>query len=74
MLMAVSHTHTRCVYMYAFVQVGRLRISPGLEALLAPALLPRGSLNQQLLLALREVSRRGGHSGKEGRDTGGRSG
>lgn len=36
-------------------EVGQLRISPGLETLLAPALLPRGALNQQLLLALKEV-------------------
>lgn len=35
--------------------MGQLRISPGLETLLAPALLPRGTLNQQLLLALKEV-------------------
>ncbi|KAF8058297.1 PAP10 [Scenedesmus sp. PABB004] len=35
-------------------QLGRVRISPALEALLAPALLPRGWLQQQLLLALRE--------------------
>ncbi|KAF8065869.1 PAP10 [Scenedesmus sp. PABB004] len=36
-------------------QLGRVRISPALEALLAPALLPRGWLQQQLLLALREA-------------------
>jgi hypothetical protein len=37
-------------------EVGQLRINPTVEMLLAPALLPRGTLNQQLLLALREVS------------------
>lgn len=36
-------------------EVGQLRISPGLEALIAPAMLPRGSLNHQVLLALKEV-------------------
>jgi hypothetical protein len=36
----------------------QVRISPGLEALLAPALLPRGYINQQLLLAIREVRHR----------------
>jgi hypothetical protein len=36
-------------------EVGQLRINSGLETLIAPALLPRGSLNQQLLLALKEV-------------------
>lgn len=38
-------------------QVGQLRISEGLQALLAPAVLPRGNINQQLLLALKEVRR-----------------
>jgi hypothetical protein len=33
----------------------QVRISPLLETLLAPALLPRGYINQQLLLAIREV-------------------
>lgn len=42
--------------------MGQLRINPTLETLLAPALLPRGALNQQLLLALREV-RLGGLGG-----------
>lgn len=37
--------------------VSGVRISPGLEALLAPAVLPRGYLQQQLLLAIKEVSR-----------------
>ena len=32
-----------------------LRISPQVEALLAPALLPRGWVNHRLLLAIREV-------------------
>jgi hypothetical protein len=36
-------------------EVGQLRISEGLEALLAPAVLPRGSLQHKLLLALKEV-------------------
>ncbi len=35
---------------------GNVRISPILEALIAPALLPRGFLSHQLLLALKEVS------------------
>lgn len=35
--------------------IGDLRISGGLEGLLAPALLPRTWLQQRLLLALREV-------------------
>jgi hypothetical protein len=35
----------------------QVRISPLLETLLAPALLPRGYINQQLLLAIREVRR-----------------
>jgi hypothetical protein len=39
----------------------QVRISPGLEALLAPALLPRGYINQQLLLAIREVSMQPSH-------------
>ena len=37
--------------------MGQLRISEGLQALLAPAVLPRGNINQQLLLALKEVRR-----------------
>lgn len=37
-------------------ELGQLRISPGLEAVIAPAVLPRGSLNHQILLALKEVS------------------
>ena len=35
---------------------GNVRISPILEALIAPALLPRGFINHQLLLALKEVA------------------
>lgn len=34
---------------------GNVRISPILEALIAPALLPRGFISHQLLLALKEV-------------------
>jgi hypothetical protein len=37
-------------------EVGQLKISPGLEALLAPAMMPRGFANFQLLQALKEVS------------------
>lgn len=37
-------------------RVGNIKISPTLEALLAPALLPRGWLQQQLLLAIQTVS------------------
>lgn len=36
--------------------VGEIKISPLTEALLAPAILPRGSLNHQLLMRLREFS------------------
>ncbi len=36
-------------------EVGQLRISEGLEALLAPAMLPRTSIQHQLLLALKQV-------------------
>lgn len=36
-------------------QVGDVRITDGLEGFLAPSLLPRGTLQQQLLLAAREV-------------------
>jgi hypothetical protein len=36
-------------------EVGQLRINEFAEALVAPALLPRGSLNHRLLLALKEV-------------------
>jgi hypothetical protein len=36
-------------------EVGQLKISAGLEALLAPAMLPRGFPNMQLLQALKEV-------------------
>lgn len=36
-------------------EIGDLRISEQLEAVLAPALLPRTSINHQMLLALREV-------------------
>ena len=35
---------------------GNVRITPILEALIAPALLPRGFINHQLLLALKEVA------------------
>ena len=35
-----------------------MRISDAVEAVLAPALLPRGSLNQQVLLAIRELELR----------------
>ena len=35
--------------------LGNIRISPQIEALLAPAALPRGWLNHRLLLAIREV-------------------
>lgn len=38
-------------------EVGQLRISPTLETLLAPAVLPRGGLNHQVLMALKEVRR-----------------
>lgn len=37
-------------------EVSSVRISPALEALLAPAILPRGFWNQQLLLAIKEVT------------------
>jgi hypothetical protein len=37
--------------------VGDIRISEGLEALIAPALLPRSSLNHLLLLAIKQVRR-----------------
>lgn len=37
-------------------EVGQVHINSGLETLIAPALLPRGGLNQQILLALKEVS------------------
>lgn len=37
------------------VEVGKLRISQAAETLLAPALLPRGSLQQQVLLWFKEV-------------------
>jgi hypothetical protein len=36
-------------------QLGSVAISPELEALIAPAILPRGFWNQQLLLAIKEV-------------------
>ncbi|KIZ07425.1 hypothetical protein MNEG_0522 [Monoraphidium neglectum] len=39
-------------------QVGRVRASPLLEALLAPALLPRGWWNQRALLAIKEFNLR----------------
>jgi hypothetical protein len=35
--------------------VGKLQIDPTLEAIIAPALLPRGSLQLMLLLDLKEV-------------------
>jgi hypothetical protein len=35
--------------------IGDIRISPFLETLIAPAVLPRGWLQQRLLLGLREV-------------------
>jgi hypothetical protein len=39
-------------------QVGGLRISDGLEALLAPAMLPRTSLQHQLMLAIKDFKLR----------------
>lgn len=39
-------------------QVGQLRISSALETLLAPAILPRGSLQHRLLLGIKEASLR----------------
>eukprot|EP00775_Hariotina_reticulata_P013356 gene13356-13484_t len=44
----------RIAFTFEEAELGQVRISPSLEALLAPALLPRGSLNQQLLLAIKE--------------------
>ena len=41
--------------MFEEAQIGGVRISAGLESLLAPALLPRGSLTHLLLLAIKEV-------------------
>lgn len=46
----------RIALVFEEAQLGKVRISPGLEALLAPALLPRGYINQQLLLAIRELN------------------
>ncbi|KAF6249059.1 hypothetical protein COO60DRAFT_1706680 [Scenedesmus sp. NREL 46B-D3] len=46
----------RIALVFEEAHLGKVRISPLLEALLAPALLPRGYLNQQLLLALRELN------------------
>ena len=37
-------------------EVGQLKISQGLETLLAPALLPRGFPNMQLLQGIKDVS------------------
>jgi|LauGreStaDraftv2_3_1035109.scaffolds.fasta_scaffold165813_1 hypothetical protein len=38
--------------------VGEVKISDGLEALIAPALLPRGQFSLQLLIAIKEVRSR----------------
>jgi hypothetical protein len=40
-------------------QVGNAKITDGLEALIAPSVLPRGTLQQRLLLAAREARPRG---------------
>ena len=37
------------------IGVGEVHISDGLQAVLAPAMLPRSWVNQQLLLAIQEV-------------------
>lgn len=37
-------------------EVGQVKISEGLEALLAPAVLPRGFPNMQLLQGIKDVS------------------
>ncbi len=50
----------RIALVFEEAQVGGIRISEGLEALLAPAMLPRGSLQHQLLLAIKEVGGPGG--------------
>lgn len=39
-------------------QVGSINITPGLEAVIAPAMLPRNSLNHSLLLAIQEAQLR----------------
>lgn len=39
-------------------KVSEVRISDAVEALVAPAILPRGSLNHQVLLAIRELELR----------------
>jgi hypothetical protein len=46
--MELSHKHYFNLCRYAAV-----RVSDAVEAFLAPALLPRGSLNHQVLLAIR---------------------
>lgn len=46
----------RLQLVFESAEIGNLRISEELEALLAPALLPRSSINHQILLALREFS------------------
>lgn len=45
----------RIALVFDEARVGDLRISQGLEALIAPAILPRTSLQHMLLLALKQV-------------------
>ena len=47
----------RIALVFEEAQVGGIRISEGLEALIAPAILPRGSLMQNILLGINEVKR-----------------
>lgn len=37
------------------LQLGEVKISPELESIIAPAMLPRSGFNHQILLALQEV-------------------
>lgn len=47
---------SRVALFFEAASIGELHISPALEAVLAPALLPRTWLNQQLLLALQQLN------------------
>ncbi|KAL6746719.1 hypothetical protein V8C86DRAFT_2934089 [Haematococcus lacustris] len=48
----------RILLVFEAASVGGVRISPGLEAFIAPALLPRNSLQHLLLLAIKQASLR----------------
>jgi hypothetical protein len=48
----------RIALVFEDARLGDIQLSDGAEALLAPALLPRGSLQHQLLLAIKEFTLR----------------